>query len=46
MLNSSRPTMELGIALSLREATNAIELVTGVCGGEPVFRGNPVFRLE
>lgn len=42
MLNWSSPTMELEIELSLREAENAIERVTGVCGGEPVFRGTRV----
>jgi uncharacterized protein (DUF433 family) len=34
--------MELEIELSLREAENAIEHVTGVCGGKPVFRGTRV----
>lgn len=42
MFNWSHPTMELEIELSLREAENAIEHVTGVCGGEPVFRGTRV----
>lgn len=42
MLNWSRPTMELEIELSLREAENAIEHVAGACGGEPVFRGTRV----
>ncbi len=39
------PTMELEIELSLCEAEHAIERVTGVCGGEPVFRGTRV-RLD
>lgn len=38
MLNWSRPTIEPEIGLSLREAENAIEHVTGVSGGEPVFK--------
>ncbi|MBB1251732.1 DUF433 domain-containing protein [Rhizobium sp. G21] len=42
MLNWLRPTMELEIELPRREAEDAIERVTGVCGGEPMFRGTRV----
>lgn len=42
MWNWSRPTIELEIELSLREAENAIEDVRGICGGEPVFKGTRV----
>lgn len=38
MWNWSRPTIEPEIELPLREAENAIERVTGVSGGEPVFK--------
>jgi uncharacterized protein (DUF433 family) len=38
MSNWSRPTERLKIELSLREAENAIERVSGRAGGKPVFK--------
>ena len=38
MSNSSPPTKSLEIEASLREAENAIDRISGVGGGEPVFK--------